>query len=68
VTAWPRLRDVILFSIGVLGVVFETVCRQQADYGMLPVYLTMIGFPAVLHFKRDDDDHDPTSSKSRELA
>lgn len=60
----PVLRDIVLFVVGVGGVLFETFCRTRADYGMLPVFMSMIGLPALFRLKGGDDDDDSPSPAS----
>lgn len=45
---WPLIRDVILFFVGLSGVVHETAISQSSDPQLLLLFAAMMGLPAFL--------------------
>lgn len=45
---WPFIRDVILFSAGILGVLHETVFTALERPTLLLLFAGMMGLPAFL--------------------
>lgn len=60
---WRLVRDVLLFTLGAAGLVFETVWAHPVDQPVLVICAGMVGLPAVLAADRKrngggDDDAD----------
>lgn len=51
-TRWPVIRDITLFSGGLIGVVYETAFRTVERPTLLLLFAAMMGLPAFL---RSDD-------------
>lgn len=49
---WPpwlaRIRDTLLFLVGLAGVIYEAGFTETERYGLLVVYLVMMGLPIPL--------------------
>jgi hypothetical protein len=45
---WPRLRDIILFFSGLLGVAYEAATHHAERPTLLLLYAGMMGLPAFL--------------------
>ncbi len=51
---WPRLRDILLFTGGLAGVLHETVLRDGPERPtLLILFAAMLGLPAFLAGDRD---------------
>ena len=55
-TEWTRLRDILLFVGGMLGVIYETVLEQVDRPTLLALFGGMLGLPVFL---RRDERADP---------
>ena len=52
--SWSRLRDILLFTGGLAGVVHETVLRDASERPtLLLLFAAMMGLPAFLAGDRD---------------
>lgn len=45
---WPRLRDILLFVLGALGVAHETLIAAVDRPTLLILFAAMMGLPAFL--------------------
>jgi hypothetical protein len=45
---WPRLRDIILFFSGLIGVAYEALAQGAERPTLLLLYAAMMGLPAFL--------------------
>lgn len=52
---WPVIRDILLFSGGMLGVLHETLISATERPTLLILFAAMMGLPAFL---RKDDGED----------
>jgi hypothetical protein len=54
----PKLtRDLVIFTVGILGIIHEAVIEQAERPFLLAVFAAMIGLPAFLRVdERKDDD------------
>ena len=52
--SWARLRDILLFTGGLAGVIHETALRDGSDRPtLLLLFAAMMGLPAFLAGDRD---------------
>ena len=49
---WKVSRDLVIFMVGLLGIVWETTVSSEADPQLIILFSAMIGLPAFL--ARDD--------------
>lgn len=54
-TQWPLIRDIVLFTGGLLGVVHETLISSVERPTLLILFAAMMGLPAFLR-KSDEDE------------
>jgi hypothetical protein len=46
---WPLLRDVVLFTAGLLGVAHETLIANAERPTLLLLFAAMMGLPIILN-------------------
>lgn len=63
--SWPTLRDVLLFTAGMVGIAHETLLRSVDRPTLLLLFGAMVGLPAFLRSddRRNDDDDDDDDEK-----
>lgn len=45
---WPLIRDVVLFMVGIGGIIHETAIAETAEPSLLVLFGACVGLPAFL--------------------
>ena len=48
--SFSAVRSVVLFVVGIVGIVYETIGRQGERPTLLILFAALVGLPAFLHF------------------